>query len=147
MKKIEYSPQGFTFHEFETHIPSKDSCAFWAKINLRQTFVDAQVFPYKVEFDSLEQSGPFKPGELNIHHGPFLSVHGEVGEITDNYRDLNYYYGSYIFSFRLVRPLRLEFFKEDDGIRIRLSCYIRPWFLTIWNLGNNFFWKRFNVLK
>jgi hypothetical protein len=147
LSELDFEPCGFVSHTFEMTIFTEDPDSFWAKLNLRQTFVNAQFFPYKVEFNSPTQTGRFKTGELNIHHGPLLSVHGEIGDITEDYRDLKYYYGSYIFSFRLIRPTRLEFFKKDKGIGIKLSCYIRPWFIKIWELGNNFFWKRFNVLK
>ncbi|MDC0255864.1 hypothetical protein OAK75_13265 [Bacteriovoracales bacterium] len=113
---------------------------------MRETFIDAQVFPYKVEFETGLKSGSFKTGELNIHHGPFLSVHGCIGKVSESYRDLNYFYGSYALSFRLVRPTRLEFFKENDGIHLKLYTFIKPWFVPFWRLGNNFFWRFFNVL-
>jgi hypothetical protein len=115
------------------------------KLQQRETFVDGQIPPYKVEFDSKLQSGPFEEGELNIHHGPLLSVHGIIGKISDNYRDLRYFYGSYILSFRLIRPIRLEFFKEENGIRLKVTCLVKPWFVGIWQLLNNIFWKFFGI--
>ena len=124
--------------------PEKMS-SVWTKLNLRETFTEGQIFPYHVEFDSFTQKGPFAQGELNIHHGPLLSVHGAIGEINQNYRSLDYFFGSYVISFRLVRPIKLEFFKESNKLRLKLTCYLNPWFQSIWELGNNFFWKLFGI--
>ena len=142
------SPEKFQNHVFEKKIkvPPLKLDKFWEKLNFRETFVDAQIFPYKVEFASGLKKGTFQAGELNIHHGPLLSVHGSIGQVSENYRDLNYFYGSYALSFRLVRPTRLEFFKEDDGIRVKLHSFVKPWFTPLWSFGNNFFWRFFNVL-
>ena len=111
----------------------------------RETFVKGQIPPYKVEFDSELQTGTFKEGELNIHHGPLLSVHGIIGEISESYRDLKYFYGSYILSFRLIRPVRIEFFKEEEGIRLKVTCLVKPWFIRPWVLLNKIFWKFFGI--
>lgn len=115
----------------------------WTNLNKRETFCAGQPFPYKVDFESGLSSGDFYSGELNIHHGPLLSVHGAIGEISGNYRDLKYFYGSYVLSFRLVRAVRLEFFRDGVNLRVKLTTYVKPWFLPLWNMGNNFFWKFF----
>lgn len=117
----------------------------WNLLQKRETFTKGQIPPYRVEFDAPSQEGPFKTGELNIHHGPFLSVHGEIGEIGDSYRDLKYFYGSYVLSFRLIRPTRLEFFKHQDSISLKIHSYVHPWVRSIWSLGNNIFWKFFGI--
>lgn len=147
MKTQSQTPEKFDQHIFEMSwdIKTDDCQKAWDKLQRRETFVKSQIPPYKVEFDSASQSGPFAEGELNIHHGPFLSVHGAVGEISSTYRDLQYFYGSYIFSFRLVRPTRLEFFKTENSIKVRLTSYVRPWFKPIWQLGLNFFWGVFGI--
>tara|TARA_B100001094_G_C18154631_1_gene785665 strand:+ start:525 stop:962 length:438 start_codon:yes stop_codon:yes gene_type:complete len=131
-----------TKHTYERSfdVKSEKMTDLWNKLNLRNTFVDGQIFPYKVEFDAPQQNGPFAEGELNIHHGPLLSVHGMIGEVNDQYRGLEYFYGSYVISFRLVRPLRLEFFNESDKLRLKLTVYVKPWFKPIWKLGNDTFW-------
>lgn len=116
---------------------------YWNKLQLRETFVSGQLPPYNVEFETGKIKGTFEEGELNIHHGPFLSVHGAIGKVTNDYRDLKYFYGSYFLSFRLVRPVRLEFFKEKNLIKLKLSYFIKPWFKKIWNPINKFFWKSF----
>lgn len=127
-----------TFHFTQNELNSA-----WDKLQRRETFVKGQIFPYKVEFESNKDSGAFYEGELNIHHGPLLSVHGVIGEINSTYRDLKYFYGSYAISFRLVRPLRLEFFKEEGSIKLKMNCLVKPWFKPIWITGNNFFWRFF----
>jgi hypothetical protein len=117
----------------------------WKKIQRRETFTKGQLFPYRVEFAAKSQEGDFLPGELNIHHGPFLGVHGAVGEVTDSYRSLEYFYGSYVMSFRLVRPVCLEFFREGSGLKLKLKVYIRPWFRPVWRLCNFILWSGFRL--
>ena len=147
MKTQSLTPVNFEQHTFEMSWDfSKESCQkAWEKLQLRETFVKGQVPPFKVEFDSPVQFGPFATGELNIHHGPLLSVHGVVGEISSSYRDLKYFYGSYVLSFRLVRPTRLEFFRTDTTIKVRLTSYVHPRFKFCWQLGLKFFWGTFGV--
>lgn len=117
----------------------------WANLQKRETFVKGQIPPYRVEFESGLNEGEFYEGEKNIHHGPLLSVQGEIGKVTDEYRSLHYYYGSYVLSFRLARPVLLEFSKDVDGIEMRLHSYIKPWFLSLWRFGNRVFWKKFGI--
>ena len=141
-------PSSFKKYKF-THslsIDKESQISLWKKLNRRETFTEGQIFPYKVEFESGESSGFFEQGELNIHHGPFLSVHGAIGKISDTYRSLDYFYGSYVLSFRLVRPTKLEFFQTSEGMRMELTAFVAPWFLPFWNLGNKAFWKVFEFL-
>ncbi len=130
-------------HHFEKFFPIQvDKIdAAWQKLQLRESFVKGQIFPYRVEFDSLQQMGPFQEGELNIHHGPFLSAHGVIGKVEATYRDLQYFYGSYVLSFRWIRPVRLEFHKEKDGIRLQLKTYVTPWMHPLWSSFNSVFWN------
>ncbi|MBY0383529.1 hypothetical protein K2X05_00085 [bacterium] len=130
-------------HIFERFFPvrAEKIDSVWHTLNLRESFVKGQIFPYRVEFDSPKQEGPFQEGELNIHHGPALSVHGVIGKVQKDYRDLRYFYGSYVLSVRWIRPVQLEFFREKNGIRLKLRSYVRPWILPFWNLGNTIFWK------
>jgi hypothetical protein len=112
----------------------------WEKLQRRETFVRGQLPPFRVEFDSPSQEGEFKDSELNIHHGPLLSAHGVIGTVGDTYRDLDYFFGSYVLSFRLARPVKLEFFKLENEIQVKLTTYVKSWFQGLWNLGNQFFW-------
>lgn len=141
-------PEFMTISVFErtfTYSSPQASSLAWQKLQLRETFTQGQIPPYRVEFDSHEQKGPFEMGELNIHHGPGLSVHGAIGEIRSDYRDLKYFYGSYVLSFRWIRPVRLEFFKRDEIIRLRLTCFVKPWLNSFWLAMNRFFWSFFKV--
>ncbi|MFK7825990.1 MAG: hypothetical protein AB8G05_17690 [Oligoflexales bacterium] len=131
--------------ELEFELPQKARDRVWDCLQLRETFTHGQIFPYSVEFISGELAGSFVPGEKNIHHGPLLHLPGEIGTITDTYRSLFYYYGIYVLSFRLVRPLFLEFFKTDTGIRMKLKSFVRPFFRPIWRFANKFFWKNFGI--
>ena len=117
----------------------------WEKLQRRETFIEGQLPPYRVEFETGLKRGEFESGEKNIHHGPLLSVHGEIGEISDEYRSLLYYYGSYVLSFRLVRPTLLEFRRKDGGIELKLKCYVHPYFKSIWRAGNTVFWSLFGL--
>lgn len=117
----------------------------WETLQTREFFVDGQIFPYRVEFDASEQKGGFETGELNIHHGPLLSVHGVIGEITPTYRDLKYFYGSYAISFRLVRPTRLQMSHDGQTLTIKIYVYVRPWFRGLWRTMNRVFWTSFGM--
>lgn len=141
-------PEFMTISVFEKSIAyssAQEAKVAWEKLQQRETFTQGQIPPYRVEFDGTSQVGPFESGELNIHHGPGLSVHGVIGEIRDDYRDLKYFYGSYVLSFRWIRPVRLEFFRRDEVIRLRLTCFVRPWIHSWWQLGNRIFWTFFKV--
>ena len=140
-------PEGFVVHVYERDfLYSMDKISsVWKKLQRRETFTKGQLFPYRVEFAASSQEGEFLPGELNIHHGPFLGVHGAVGEVTESYRSLEYFYGSYVVSFRLVRPVRLEFFREGSGLKLKLKVYVRPWFRPVWRLCNFILWSGFRL--
>ena len=141
------TPEGFIVDEFEREFTfSEEQMPFiWEKLQRRETFTQGQIYPYRVEFAASSQEGEFSPGELNIHHGPFLSVHGAIGKVTTSYRSLDYFYGSYVVSFRLVRPVQLEFFREGPKLKLKLKSYIRPWFRPIWRLLNYFLWSGFKL--
>ena len=140
-------PEGMLEDLFERRFILQDEQLdnIWHKLNLRESFVRGQVFPYRVEFETIQQEGPFESGELNVHHGPMLSVHGAIGEITENYRGLDYFYGSYVLSFRWIRPVQLEFLREDGALVLRLHSYVKPWMRPFWRAGNAVFWKFFGA--
>jgi hypothetical protein len=132
---------------YETLIsmPKPQAEEFWRRLNLRETFTRGQLFPYRVEFMAEQQSGPFKDGELNIHHGPLLSAHGRIDGLTPTHRGLCYYFGAYALSFRLIRLVRLDFYREEAGIRVRFRAYVAPWFQPFWGLSNRIFWLSFRL--
>jgi hypothetical protein len=131
--------------EIDFHLDNEKKKRVWDKLQKRETFIKGQIPPYRVEFETGLCEGDFREGEKNIHHGPFLSVHGEIGKISEEYRGLYYYYGSYVLSFRLIRPVLLEFYKTKTGIKMKLHSYVHPYFHSIWRFGNNIFWKRFGI--
>ncbi len=146
-----HQPQPANFKE---HILSKEypieheQSDVWKWLNNPNTFIDTQVWPFKVEFTrTAEHKSDFDPGVFNSHHGPFMSFTGVIGEVTPNYRDLKYLYGSYFLSLRYVRPHRLEFWSvpEGDGckVTVKLSTFVTPGFYKIWNWSQNIFWKNF----
>ena len=140
-------PEGFIIDQYERDFYfSEDKLSLiWKRLQRRETFTKGQLFPYKVEFSASSQEGEFSPGELNIHHGPLLSVHGVIGEVTSSYRSLHYFYGSYVISFRLIRPVQLDFYRYNNRIHLKLKVYIRPWFKTTWRFLNQVFWSGFRI--
>lgn len=147
MNQESSAPSGFVTYEYVrdfTYAEGKIS-SLWSRLQRRETFTKGQLFPYRVEFAATSQEGEFFPGELNIHHGPLLSVHGAVGEVSDVYRSLDYFYGSYVISFRLVRPVKLEFFREGNVLKLKLKSYVKPWFKPFWQFGNFLLWSSFRI--
>ncbi len=138
-------PQGFVIFDVEREFtyPEGKLTSAWKRLQRRETFTKGQIFPYQVEFVASSQEGEFLPGELNIHHGPLLSVHGRIGRVEENYRGLDYFYGSYVISFRLVRPVELEFFREGNKLKLKLRSYVKPWFIPFWRFGNFLLWSSF----
>ena len=148
MNPLEFPlPKKMKHHTYEQSVNFSTSACdkIWDKLQRRETFAKGQIPPYQVEFESGVNTGEFKEGELNIHHGPFLSAHGIIGEVTSNYRDLKYSYGSYVITFRLVRPVRLEFFRKENTITLKFSCQVRNWFAPIWHFFSLIFWGQFAI--
>lgn len=145
MNQDQKAPSGFIpfCYERSFRYSLEEMDPLWRKLQLRETFTKGQIFPYRVEFSAASQEGEFAPGELNIHHGPLLSVHGAIGEVSSTYRSLDYFYGSYVLSFRLVRPVKLEFSRQDNVLIVKLSSYVRSWFLPFWRFGNFLLWSSF----
>lgn len=111
------APEGFVGHAYQkTFFVDHPIERVWPWLNDPATFVDGQVWPFRVEF----VNGGFEPGVLNVHHGPFLNAAGVVGEVRGPgdepaYRELKYFYGSYALSPRLARPTRLQFWTEEGA--------------------------------
>ncbi|MGJ3236316.1 hypothetical protein [Marivirga sp.] len=148
-KAHQVKPRNFKTHiftkEYETLYSEEE---IWKWLNNADTFIKSQVWPFRVEFLRNEyQTKDFETGVLNNHHGPGLSLAGKIGEITPHYRDLEYFYGSYALSFRLVRPFRLEFWSENKGdkriVKVQLSSFVSKSFYSIWAWSQKIFWNRF----
>ncbi len=148
---IQPQPPGYKIHSYSFDVKVNASAkSVWKWLNDPKTFTDTQVWPYKVEFyspDPKKIPNGFHEGVLTNHTGPFINFAGVLAEISDDYRDLQYYYGSYALSFSLVRPFRLEFrtSNEDDSTTITctISSYVKPPFYKTWDRLNKLFWKRF----
>lgn len=144
------APAGFVPHVYQRTFRASHSVdRAWGWLNDPATFVEGQVWPFRVEF----VNGGFEPGVLNVHHGPFMSFAGAIGEVKGPgegqpaYRDLKYFYGSYAISPRLVRPTRLQFWAEEtnDGTEVTLQVdSLVLWrFAQPWDLLQRVFWSRF----
>jgi len=137
---------GFSEHQFEHcfSLPISHEQAFQWLCDPR-TFTRGQIPPWGVEF----LGRGFEPGVLNWHHGPLLNFPGVLTEVrASEYRDLRYFYGAYVFSPRLVRPTRLEFWFEADGetrsrVRLCVSAQVRGWFAPLWSAFQWLFWPQF----
>jgi len=133
--------------DFEIDAPAKD---VWKWLNNPRTFTDTQIWPYKVEFYSPDPENipdGFHQGVFNIHYGPMINFAGKITEIGANYRDLQYFYGSYALSIRWVRPYRLEFWTtEKEGkttIKCKVSYWVKPWIEGAWMNLQKLFWVTF----
>ncbi|MGB3682578.1 MAG: hypothetical protein WA990_08830 [Rubrobacteraceae bacterium] len=143
------APAGFVPHVYRrTFRVSYPIDRVWGWLNDPATFVEGQVWPFRVEF----VDGGFEPGVLNVHHGPFMSFAGAIGAVSGPgeeaaYRDLKYFYGSYAISPRLVRPTRLQFWAESFGggteVTLQVDSLVRRRFARPWDLSQRIFWSRF----
>jgi len=148
------APEGFVLYPFRKSFVAPFGVeAVWRWLNDPATFVESQVWPFRVEF----VDGGFEPGVLNVHHGPGLNAAGVIGEVRKpapenggvGFRDLKYFYGSYAVSPRLFRPTRLRFWAEasPDGagtlVTLRLDALVRGPFAGIWGFSQRAFWARF----
>lgn len=145
-------PPGFVPHAYEVSFRvSAPRSEVWAWLEDPATFVDGQIWPFRVEFVSADPAvAPgFTVGGLNVHHGPLMCFAGQLTTIREGaYRSLHYFYGSYVLSLRLLRPTCLEFWVEDasDGsteVRLRVSSFVRPWLAGTWSALQRLFWRRF----
>ncbi len=136
-------------HKFSFEIPHNPS-KVWEWLNDPGTFTKNQVWPFKVEFYSPQPDQVpvgFNEGVLTNHSGPFVNFAGKLTSINSDYRDLQYYYGSYAISFNLIRPYRLEFWTEENAssttLTCAISCYVKPGIYKFWDTAQKLFWKRF----
>ena len=146
------APPGFAVHVYEREFSvAAAGDRVWAWLESPATFVDGQIWPFRVEFVSADpaQEPGFHVGGLNVHHGPLMSLAGQLTEIrAGEYRDLQYFYGSYVLSLRLIRPTRLEFWLEPEGesgtrVRLRVTSFVRQGIAGLWTRAQRLFWARF----
>ncbi len=142
-------PQSFRTHVYEISftLPISQTESFeW--LLKKKTFSSGQLPPYKVEFLPENKDPLMKEGDYTNHHGPWIQFAGVMTKISSEYRRLDYLYGSYALTFRLIRPLCLEVWTHDLGsnkskVTLKLTTGVRNFFVPIWNLLMNFFWPQF----
>ena len=136
-----FLPKNFKVQTFEQQIPLSysDEKVFQMMIRKR-TFTQGGIPGFSwVEFTG---AGPeMTEGEDCVHHGFLLNLPGKLTKIIKPlYREMQYYYGAYIFGMYLVRPLKLEVFVErmsdnKSVLRLCLTSQVR--------VGFNWFWLLF----
>lgn len=144
-------PPGFKDHQFSFEVDIPNTAGdVWTWLNDPSTFIDDQIWPYKVEFYSPDPENipnGFHEGVLTNHTGPFINFAGKLTAIEPHYRDLQYCYGSYAFAFGWFRPYRLEFWTEEQegGTKLKctLSTYVKPSLYNLWERSQRIFWRRF----
>lgn len=128
---------------------ARDRTTVWRWLQDPATFVDGQVWPYRVEFLPEPGQHAFAPGVRNTHHGPLLHLPAVVGEVREpTHRELIYLYGAFVGGFRLLRPSRLTFDLRDAGpgrceVTVGIEAQVRPGLRWPWEVGNRLFWRRF----
>ena len=140
-----FVPSSVSVELFSPHSLEKT----WDWLNRKETFTQGQIPPYRVEFVSKEagKKPEFEEGCYNNHHGPFLHLPAQITVMEPcSYREMQYLYGSFVFSFRLIRPTALKFYLEEKGegclVRVVLEAQTRPFVLGMWESFNRFFWKK-----
>lgn len=153
---LQAQPKGWRIHQhtFEYFVAA-DRAAVWTWLNTPETFTEGQPPFYRVEFTSPDPEripAGFYEGVQNVHHGPFLNFAGVLTEIREGeYRDLQYYYGSYALTMWWIRPTRLQFWVEEvepgiTRVRGQVDSYVKPWIAKMWGWAQRFFWGNFQRL-
>jgi len=148
---VQAAPKGFVRHTNEyVFVVDRPLDKVWDWLNNPKTFTDSQIFPWRVEFVSPDENIPagFHEGVLCVHHGPMMMFSGVLTEIRDKeYRDLQYFYGSYVGSLRWIRPTRLQFWvREVPGgteVKARLDSFVIPALYKFWTWAQNLVWRQF----
>jgi len=147
--------KGFVAHQyrFSVDVPGTQQ-QIWDWLNDTATFTKGQIWPYRVEFVSPDPDHipeAFAEGVLNVHHGPWLNFAGVLTEIRPNeYRDLQYFYGSYALTQRWIRPNRLQFWlsplaKGGTTITCQVDSYVKPFISGAWTTAQRLFWSQFKT--
>ena len=118
----------------------------WVWLSRKDTFAKGQIPPYRVEFFGNHDDPFFHEGSLNNHHGPFLHLPACVTVMKPNeYREMQYLYGGFVISYRLIRPTALRMWVENEenstNVTVELHAQVRPWIKGIWEWANRLFWK------
>ena len=141
------APKGFVGHLFARHftVPAPRA-QVWAWLSKTETFTEGHPPGYAVEF----VEDRFAPGVHTLHTGPFLHLPGVIGEMQPaRFRDLRYFYGAYVLSVWLIRPVRLQLWVDDDHtpghsrVHLQLHSHVRPAMASLWTAAQTVFWGIF----
>ena len=142
----EYSPAGMRQHSYQRSFTVEYPIEnVWYWLNDPQTFINSQFPPYRVEF----MQDTFEVGVLNNHHGPGLNLPAVITVMeAPVLRDMQYLYGSYVISLRMIRPtfIRFELQSIDAGrtdIQLTLSSWVHPLLYRLWTMAQSLFWRGF----
>ena len=146
-----YKLSNFVEHSYQkTFVVDAKRDLVWQWLNRPETFTEGQLWPFRVEFISPDPKARanFREGVICTHYGPGMNFSGILTEIRPpEYRDLQYFYGSYAVSFRFIRPTRLQFWlvEENGGcaVTLRVDSFVRNGWNRIWTLAQRLFWNRF----
>ena len=145
-------PRGFV-HSIYRHewLIARPRTEVWAWLDDPATFSDGHNAAYSSEFVPNEdgESG-FAEGAYHGQAGPLMSLAGALGVVEpDRYRDLQYFFGSYVASPSLFRPTRMQFWLDDGPgeqctvLRVRLDAHVRRRAHGVWERMMHSFWTRF----
>ena len=150
------TPRGFVRSTYRHEwLIARPRAEVWSWLDDPATFTDSQVKPYRSEFvanDEGDNDGAdgFAEGCYHGQVGPMLSLAGVLGAIEpDRYRDVQYFYGSYIGSRWLFRPTRVQFWLDDGPgahctvMRVRMDAHVRRRAQPVWERMMTSFWTRF----
>ena len=119
---VNFSEKKFT----SSHVCQNSITTCWDYVSNMNTFQGSFWNLSKVEYVTPGQDHPsFCEGTYTNHHGPLLSANGILSTVqAPTYRKMDYFYGSYIFTFRLFRPVALIFELNESGESTQINTEI-----------------------
>lgn len=145
-------PRGFV-HSIYRHewLLGRPRAEVWQWLADPATLVDSQTAPYRSELvETGVGTGEHAEGAYQGQSGPMMSLSGVLAAVEpDRYRDVQYFFGSYVGSRALFRPTRLQFWLDDGPgslgtvLRVRLDAHVRRRAQGAWERIMESFWTRF----
>ena len=124
-------PTKFSEKKFtSSHVCQNSITTCWDYVSNMNTFQGSFWNLSKVEYVTPGQDqASFSEGTYTNHHGPLLSANGILSTVhAPTYRKMDYFYGSYIVTFRLFRPVALIFelneLNEHTQIKTEITVFI-----------------------
>ena len=142
-------PKGFVVSSTVVTMTSPHAISkVWSWLNRMETFTKGQISPYRVEFVGQEEDPSFSVGTYNNPHGPLLNLPAMITVMDEpHYREMRYLYGSYVITFRWIRPTELKFTLKEAAdntteVTVELVAHTKPFIKGIWQALNRFFWRK-----